>query len=152
MSESLSHRVQILNPDLTSYYGTFGSEGSGKGQFNEPRGMTFDGEQNLYVSENRIDARVQVFPAKGGHLQVRCLRDTKLNHPFDIAIDTSNTIYVCDTYNHRICIFDSNGDFIRSFGSKGAQPGQFNCPFGITVDKTGLIYVCEYLNGRLQIF
>ena len=148
VSESLNHRVQILNPDLTAH-GVFGSKGSDIGQFNCPRGIAFDSTGNVYVGEDRSDTRVQVFSAKGEHL--RWLGD-KLDCPHDVTIDANDTIYVCDSYNHRICIFDLNGKLIQLFGTKGTLPGQFDCPYGIAVDKSGLIYVCDQNNGRVQIF
>ena len=149
VTESLNHRVQILNPDLTSH-SKFGSKGSGSGQFNHPRGIAFDSEQNLYVGENRSGTRVQVFSSPGDHLQ--WLGKTKLNCPHDVAIDSNDTIYVCDTDNHQICIYNSQGELLRSFGTKGKLPGQFERPFGIAVDKSGLIYVSDRDNGRVQIF
>ena len=118
----------------------FGSRGSGKGQFNEPRGIAFDSAQNVYVGEHRSNTHIQVFSAEGEHL--RWLGDTKLNCPFDVSIDSNDTVYVCDTNNHRICIFDSNGTLLHSFST--------NNPRGIAVDKNGLIYVSDY--GRVQIF
>ena len=148
VTESCNHRVQILNPDLTAH-GVFGSAGSNKGQFPYPRGIAFDSTGNVYVGEDRSDTRVQIFSAKGEHL--RWLGD-KLNCPRDITIDFNDTIYVCDSDNHQICIFDTNGKLIRSFGTKGTLPGQFNCPYGIAVNKSGLIYVSDYYNGRVQIF
>ena len=149
VSESGNDRVQILNPDLTPR-SMFGSHGSDKGQFNFPRGIAFDSEQNVYVGECRDKTHIQVFTAKGEHL--RWLGGTKLDKPSDVGIDSNDAIYVCDTDNHRICIFDSNGILLHSFGTKGELPGQFSYPIGLTVDKNGLIYVSDYSNGRVQIF
>ena len=145
VSESCNDRVQILNPDLTSHH-IFGSNSFTKGQFKYPRGIAFDSAQNVYVSEDCSNTRVQVLTVEGEHL--RWLGDTKLNCPYDISIDSMDTVYVCDTSNHRICIFDSNGTLLHSFGAKG----QFNNPRGITVDENGLIYVSDFSNGCVQIF
>ena len=148
VTESCNDRVQILNPDLTSHH-IFGSKGSAKGQFYQPRGIAFDSAHNVYVSQNCSNTRVQVLTAEGEHL--RWLGDTKLNCPYDISIDSMDTVYVCDTSNNRICIFDSNGTLLHSFGAKGELPGQFHNPYGITVDENGLIYVSDS-NGCVQIF
>ena len=149
VSDSSNHRVQILNPDLTVLR-NFGSRGSGKGQFEQPRGIAFDSKQNMYVGENRRNTRIQVFTLEGVHLQ--WLGDTKLNNPFDVCIDSNDIVYICDTDNHRICIFDSSDTLLHSFGTQGKSPGQFNGPYGITIDKNGLLYVSDYYNGRVQIF
>jgi DNA-binding beta-propeller fold protein YncE len=149
VSESLNRRVQILKPNL-AFHKLFGSRGSDKGQFQEPRGIAFDSKQNVYVGECRMNACIQVFTQEGEHLQ--WLGDTKLNCHFDVCIDSNDIPYVCDTNNHRICIFDSSGTLLHCFGTKGKSPGQFNSPYGITVDKNGLLYVSDYSNGRVQIF
>ena len=149
VSELFNCRVQILNPDLTPH-SMFGSAGFGKGQFNYPKGIAFDSEYNIYVGDNRRNTCIQVFTANGEYL--RWLGDTELNCPHDVDIDSTDTIYVCDTYNHRVCIFDTNGTLLHSFGTKGKLSGQFDGPRGLTVDKNGLIYVSDYGNGRVQIF
>ena len=150
LSEGISKRVQILNPDLTSH-SMFGGPGSGDGCFiGNARGLAFDSGQNVYVGERR-KTRIQVFTAAGDHL--RWLGDKELDNPHDVSIDSNDTVYVCETFNHQICIFDSNGTLLHSFGSYGTAPGQFSAPCGITVDKiNGLIYVSDYYNGRVQIF
>ena len=151
VSESFNDRVQILNPDLTSN-SMFGSSGSGKGKFDQPRGLAFDSVHNVYVCENRGDTytRLQIFTANGNHL--RWLGDKKLSHPYDVCIDSNDTVYVCDTNNHQIRIFSSDGTLLHSFGSKGTAPGQFNYSYGIAVDNNGLIYVSDSSNNRVQVF
>ena len=53
----------------------------------------------------------------------------------DIAIDSiGDRIYVADTSNHRIQVFDSDGNHKLTFGSWGSQDGQFLLPEGITID------------------
>ena len=128
----------------------FSSKGFGKGQFGQPRGIAFDGAQNVYVGGHHNNTCIQVFSAEGEHLQ--WLGDTKLNHPYDVSIDSNDTVYVCERDNYRICIFDTNCTLLHSFGTEGKSPGQFNSPRGITVDKNGLIYVSDYNNGQVQIF
>ena len=149
VSESRNRRVQILKPNL-AFHKLFGSYGSDKGQFREPRGIAFDTKQNVYVGEHRMNTRIQVFTQEGEHL--RWLGDTKLDCPYDVCIDSNDIVYVCDKENHRICIFDSSGTFLHSFGTEGKSPGQFNSPRGITVDKNGLLYTSDHYNGRVQIF
>jgi DNA-binding beta-propeller fold protein YncE len=149
VSESVNYRVQILKPNL-AFHKSFGSLGSDKGQFDQPRGIAFDSKQNVYVSEHSMNTCIQIFTQEGEHL--RWLGDARLNCPYDVCIDSNDIAYVCDRFNHRVCIFDSNGTLFHSFGTKGKSPGQFNGPCGITVDKNGLLYVSEYDNGRVQIF
>ncbi len=73
--------------------------------------------------------------------------------PTDVAWDAAGNIYVADGYgNSRIAKFDKHGQFIKSWGSKGTDPGQFNTPHGIAIDAQGSVYVADSGNKRIQVF
>ena len=74
-----------------------------------------------------------------------------LQLPSDVAVGKNN-IYVVDGSHHRITVYDLQGNFLFSFGSKGNKPGQFNYPVGIDAAKNNRIYVADAGNKRIQIF
>jgi DNA-binding beta-propeller fold protein YncE len=75
------------------------------------------------------------------------------NRPTDIAWDSAGNIYISDGFgNARIAEFDKEGKFIKSWGSRGSEPGQFNAPHGIAIDAQGNIYVADSGNKRIQVF
>lgn len=75
------------------------------------------------------------------------------NQPADIAWDSAGNIFIADGYgNARIAKFDKNGWFIKSWGSKGSEPGQFDRPQSITTDAAGNVYVADHGNKRIQVF
>jgi hypothetical protein len=75
------------------------------------------------------------------------------NRPTDVAWDSAGNIYVADGYgNSRIAKFDKNGRFIKSWGSRGTEPGQFNIPHTIAIDAQNNIYVGDRENKRIQVF
>jgi len=78
--------------------------------------------------------------------------DSQFNSPYDIATHPNGDIYVVDTYNYRVQIFDSAGAYISAFGSKGSGDGAFNVPHGIAIHPDGNIYVVDTRNNRVQIF
>lgn len=60
---------------------------------------------------------------------------------------------VTDSGNHRIQVFNSSGQFLFKFGSKGSSVGQFNYPCGIAFNSiTNQIVIVEYDGNRFQIF
>ena len=84
------------------------------------------------------------------------------SRPNDVAID-GKKIYVSDTGNNRVCVFNLRGVFLFSFGKSGVaypsagaeitwRPGEFNYPFGIDVDERGRIFVADTANWRIQVF
>ena len=69
-----------------------------------------------------------------------------------VAVDASGRVYVTDTYNHRVQVFDNDGAFLLQWGGYGYGPGQFYRPMGIGVAADGRIYVGDTWGGRVQIF
>jgi hypothetical protein len=69
-----------------------------------------------------------------------------------VAVDSSGSVYVADTLNHRIQKFDSDGGYLTQWGSKGSGNGQFSMPMNVAVDSSGNVYVADYENHRIQKF
>ena len=57
--------------------------------------------------------------------------DGMFEHPLGVAVSERDEIVVADSNNHRVQVFDSNGTFLRSFGRKGKNAGEFNFPVGL---------------------
>jgi sugar lactone lactonase YvrE len=76
----------------------------------------------------------------------------QFNQPQGVALDAAGNVYVTDTYNHRVQVFDNNGGFLMQWGGYGSSPGQFYRPMGIGVAADGKIYVGDTWNNRVQIF
>ena len=74
----------------------------------------------------------------------------KLNGPVGIAINAGR-VYVADTENHRIQVFDLEGNYLNSIGKEGSRPGEFNTPMHLTIGPDGNLYVPEFLNDRIQV-
>ena len=74
----------------------------------------------------------------------------EFNDPRGLALHNSQ-IYVCDSYNHRIQVFDLDLNFIQSIGSRGKGKGEFKAPFDVKFDTAGHMYVAEIDNCRVQV-
>ena len=61
-------------------------------------------------------------------------------------------LYVNDTMNFRVQVFDLSGNFIRMFGVHGDSPGYINRPKGLAVNSQGHIFIAEAVANRIQIF
>jgi DNA-binding beta-propeller fold protein YncE len=61
------------------------------------------------------------------------------------------TLYVTDACNHRIDVFTTDGQFVRSMGKIGSDPGEFRFPYGLEMDARGRLVVCEFGNNRVQL-
>jgi DNA-binding beta-propeller fold protein YncE len=78
-------------------------------------------------------------------------REGEFFHPTNIYI-RHDRLYVSDTTNFRVQIFDLAGKFIATFGKVGRRPGNFSRNKGIAVDKDGRIYVVDAAFENVQVF
>lgn len=74
-----------------------------------------------------------------------------LKKPMDVA-KIGEFIYVSDTGNKQVQVFDQSGSPINVFGKKGTKEGEFQFPYGIDGDKNGNVYVADLYNGNISIF
>jgi tripartite motif-containing protein 71 len=83
---------------------TWGSSGSGNGQFSLPEGVATDGSGHVYVADTNND-RIQKFDASGTFLTTWGSVGSgngQFDSPIGVATDGSGNVYVADTFNHRI--------------------------------------------------
>jgi DNA-binding beta-propeller fold protein YncE len=71
----------------------------------------------------------------------------------DVAWDSAGNGYISDGYiNSRVAKVDKDGNWVKSFGEPGDQPGQLNTPHSIAVDAHDKVYVADRGNRRIQVF
>lgn len=76
----------------------------------------------------------------------------QFDYPSDIAADRSGQVFVVDTENARVQMFDSSGTYLGQWGSLGAADGQFNAPQGLRLDNERGLFVADIGNHRIQWF
>jgi sugar lactone lactonase YvrE len=76
--------------------------------------------------------------------------------PTNLAVAPNGDLYVGDGYGSSyINQYNSKGEYIRTFGGKGKEPGQLDCPHGIIMDTRGgapILTVADRANARIQRF
>jgi DNA-binding beta-propeller fold protein YncE len=129
----------------------WGHEGSGLGEFKEPRGISVGPGGAVYVVDSKNN-RVQKLGPDGTPLLTWGTQgegDGQFKDPCGIAASSDSFVYVADTWNHRVQKFDANGTFVWQ---KRAEPG-FWGPRGIAVSPDGKrIYVTDTGNKRVVSF
>ena len=146
--------VSVFSPSGDSLR-SFGTKGSGQGQFMHPYGVAVDGEGNILVADDE-NHRIQKFTAKGQFLTAVGTKGSgplQFNKVWDIAINTSNNkVCVVDMKNHRIQVLNSDLTFSNTIGKYGESKGEFHYPWAIACDSTGNVYVADFGNNRIQVF
>lgn len=127
----------------------------------DPGSVAIDRENRLlYVSDVQLD-QVLVYDADSLKL-LRKIGTTGHHHelmtpgdfarPTGLAVDHEGNLYVCDTLNNRIEIFDADGKFVNTFGKNGDGPGYFGRPKGVAIDGDDNIWVTDGMQDRVQVF
>src|SRR5260370_10843502 len=71
----------------------------------------------------------------------------------DIGWSKDGSMFVSDGYgNSRVAKFDKDGNFVKAWGERGGQPGNFNTPHSLVIDNNDVIYVADRGNSRIQVF
>jgi DNA-binding beta-propeller fold protein YncE len=139
------------NPTFTS---SFGSGGTGNGQFAHPAGVAVGANGFIWVvDENHY--KVQKFTEGGEYVSSFGAQGTgngQFGRPTDIAIDAKGNLWVTDAGNSRIEEFNEKGEYVTKFGSAGSGNGQFANPEALAIDSKGNIWVGDTYNGRVQEF
>ena len=77
----------------------------------------------------------------------------RLNNPRDVALAPSGLVYVTDSNNDRIQIFNPDGSYYATLGNGwGTGNYQFKWPTGLFITADGTIYVADYNNQRVQVY
>ena len=157
VSEFDKHCVSIFNP-AGEKVKSFGSQGSGDGQFIRPAGVAVDAEDNILVVD-RNNHRVQKFTSDGNFIAaVGSHGNNQLEFEFPRGIafhPSTRKVYVADRCNQRVQILNSNLTFfsiLGRVGRVGSGDGQFDYPWDVAFDSVGNVYVTDSMNHRIQVF
>ena len=158
--EAGANRVDEFNSSGT-FVKTFGSEGTGNGQFKGPQGVAVDSSGNVWVTDMGNN-RVEEFSSSGTFIKAfGSLGEGggQFKEPMGIAVDSSGYVWVADRGNNRVEKFSSAGTYQFSVGSLGLENGQFMTdisgmlyPMWLTADASGHLWVTDGGNARVEEF
>ena len=141
---------------------TFGITGSEPGQFQNPRDVAIAPDGTLYITDTSNN-RIQHLSADGSVLQVwgsfadlskGAAPGGTFYEPWGIAVGSDGSVYVADTWNHRIQKFTANGEFVTMWGFFGQAETPFAIygPRDIAIDSVGNLYITDTGNKRIVIY
>jgi hypothetical protein len=155
---------------------TFGSAGSGSGQFNFPKGIAVDQSTgDIYVGD-QFQARVEKFNSAGvfqeawgwgvadGNAQFETCTATcqsgiggngqgQFSTPSSLAVDsTTHDVYVGDSGNQELLKFTAAGAFVSSNDGTTSTQGHFQNLAAIAVDQSGNLWTEDSNTGNVDEF
>ncbi len=125
----------------------------------KPLGIAVDQLGNIYVGNSGRRGSVEIYDANG--VQIKVIGRGLIKMPNDLALDLDGRLYVVDSKNDTIWVFDPNGGILRSIGTPGDGQGQFKFPITLTIayytdDQTGQdvgeLYVGDQGHSLIHVF
>ncbi len=152
VTDTFTKNINVLNP--TTY--ALASNITG---FIAPKGIYVNSSGNIFVAD---DCSVKILRTDGSLLKkigggtsnLCGTGDYLFKQVSDVATDSNGKIYVADTGNHRIQIYDKEGTYRSTIGLGSCTAGASGLcnPFGVEVDSNGYIYISDTSNSRVQKF
>lgn len=125
----------------------FGGTGLASGLFNYPRAIAADGGHIFVVDRS---GRVQRFSPDGKFETGWRMPETRFGVPVGLAVHPDGRLFIADTHNHRVMVYDRNGISLGAIGKPGVGDGEFGLPTDVAFDRHGFVYVSEYYgNDRI---
>lgn len=155
VSDGVMHHVLVFNPQHKV-------EASISQGLSSPAGIAIDNENRfLYVCDTDLD-QVLVYDADPPYKLLRKIGTAGKQHtltepgqfsrPTNVTVDKEGNLYVSDTFNDRVEVFDADGNFVLTFGKAGDGPGYFARPKGLAIDSDGHVWVADSVQDRVQVF
>ena len=150
----MNHRVQAFDDD-GKYLFSFGTHGTRMTQSMLIRGICIQPcTNNVIITNTHTSAPVQIFTEDGKYMYGITNQD--FNHAQGVRCNAGGSIFVTDTLNDRIQMFDRKGKFLRDFGNTISRYGDFRLsyPWDVCVDDKngGEVIVADNHNQRVSIF
>jgi DNA-binding beta-propeller fold protein YncE/4-amino-4-deoxy-L-arabinose transferase-like glycosyltransferase len=130
------------------FVSAWGGQGTGPGEFNEPRDVAVDGEGRLYVADTG-NRRVQVLDSEGQFIASWEGGEEEFVEPLALVVDSRGDLYVLDSEPGWIYHFAADG---TSRGRFAGPEARFFHPRGLAIDETDRLYVADTGGCRLVVY
>ncbi|MEI6564042.1 MAG: 6-bladed beta-propeller [bacterium] len=135
----------------------FGSQGTNPGELDFPTGIFVTTNREIYVVDQNNN-RIQIFNQDGIFLRMFSLVSGIggiLYQPGGrsqgITVDSLGRVYVADSYQATVRIFDGQGALLSTLGTFGSGIGQFRSPTGLAIDRYNRLFVASANNSRVEV-
>lgn len=117
-----------------------------------PRGIALSSSGVVSVADMQNN-RIRIFSSEGTFIQdVTGAQGESIRGPVGVSFDEAGRLYISDTANHRVWIYDLDMQSLRTLGAQGSGPGELSFPGGIAVNRSGAVVIADTGNHRIAIF
>ncbi len=177
IADEMTNQIRRYNASgqLLNTYGSYGdvynpedpqyqlSEPNGAPVLYRPNGVALAGDGGIYIADT-WNYRIHLLSAAG---EAQAIWGEQFPYgagappepvtgfwgPRDLVLDSAENVYVADTGNKRIRVYDAGGAHLHDIGMSGSLPGQLEEPGSLAIDRArGELYISEWWNQRVSIF
>jgi len=142
---------RTLDSQLFARAQVIGERGGGAGQFNKPRSVAVDGDDNIFVID--MTGRVQKFSPTGDYLLGWQMPESDKGKAKGMGTDRDGNVLLVEPHYTRVNHFAPDGKLLHQWGVNGTNAGQLIFPRAVAVAPDGAIWISEYAFAeRLQKF
>lgn len=146
VADTEQQKVLVFSPDA-QLVRTYGS----REELTLPNYVEVDEKRRrLYISDSRL-GQVNVYDLDGGQ-RLFAFGKGILMGVMGVATGPDGNLYVADTLNANIKVFDADGNFLRKFGERNDSPRGFEFPRDLAFDSEGNLWIADYRRPTLRAF
>jgi DNA-binding beta-propeller fold protein YncE len=162
VAEEFANRVSIFDTEGNFISSLNGGAVEAGLAFNRPNGVSVAPNGDLYVADT-WNYRIQAFSPAGDFItgwgqpgqygfSAEMVPVDGFWGPRDVATDAEGNVYISDTGNKRVRVYNGAGEYLRDIGSGGSGLGQLDEPAGLAVSSDGRLFVADTWNRRVSVF
>ncbi len=145
--------VQVFDKTTGKFVTRFGGKGDEEANLEKPEGISVDPDGNIFVADyttgdvkvyDKAFALINTFSEYGS--------EPGQNIKSEFTSIHKGRYYMPEAGNHRVSVWDLQGNFKFTFGKKGTAPGEMNNPEAAKFNSEGKMYVSDLKNDRIQVF
>ena len=131
-----------------------GGFGVGTEEFDHPVAIYARRGTDIFVADQN-NHRIQRFDRHLDYVTTLSTRNDpderiRFGYPLDVAVSRQGEILVLDGENYRVIVFNSGGEFVRSFGDITSGRGRLTAPVALELDQKDNVYVLD--KGEIKVY
>jgi DNA-binding beta-propeller fold protein YncE len=152
-TDAANSNIQVFDKTTGKYKSQFGGKGDGDEHFEKPEGIAVSPDGAIFVADyatgyvKKFDPNykwVKTFSSFG--------EKPGENMKSEFMEVYEGLLYMAEAGNHRVNVFDLEGNFKFLFGGQGTEEGKMNNPEASKISSEGKVYVADLKNDRVQVF
>ena len=145
--------VQVFNKTTGEYVTRFGGRGNDDQNLEKPEGISTAPDGRIFIADYTT-GEIKIYDKNYKWLKTFSEYGTRpgQNIRSEFTSIRDGLYFMPEAGNHRISVWDLQGNFKYSFGKKGNMPGELNNPEAAKFNSSGHMYVADLKNDRIQVF